>query len=64
MSSIPPHAIWTQDAQDVFQIHMDRITDRLPGIIVILDDICIYGKNREEHDLHLLQLMKTVSQKV
>ena len=48
-------------SQDVFQMRMDQITDRLPGIIAIHDDICVYGKTREEHDTNLLQLMKTAS---
>ena len=48
-------------SQDVFQMHMDQITNRLPGIIAIHNDICVYGKTREEHDTNLLQLMKTAS---
>ena len=48
-------------SQDVFQMHMDQITDRLPGIIAIHNDICVYGKTREEHDTNLLELMKTAS---
>ena len=38
---------------------MDQITDRLPGIIVIHDDICFYGKTQEQHERYLLQLLKT-----
>ena len=49
-------------SQDVFQMCMDQITNRLPEIIVIHDDICIYGQIREEHDQHLLPLMKTATQ--
>ena len=26
------------------------VTDRLPGIIAIHDDICVFGKTREEHN--------------
>ena len=48
-------------SQDVFQMHMDQITDILPGIIAIHDDLCAFGKTKEEHDTHSLQLMKTVS---
>ena len=48
-------------SQDVFQMHMDQITDRLPGIIAIHNDICVFGKTREEHNTNLLQLMKTAS---
>ena len=40
----------------------DQITNRLPGIIAIHDDICVFGKTKQEHDTNLLQLMKTSSQ--
>ena len=45
-------------SQDVFQMWMDQITNRLPGIIAIHDDICVYDKDMAEHDHNLLQLMK------
>ena len=45
-------------SQDVFQIKMDKITDRFAGVIAIQNDICIYGKMQEQHDKHLLQLLK------
>ena len=48
-------------SQDVFQMTMDQITDRLPGVIAIHDDICIYGKTQEQHDKHLLQLLTIAS---
>ena len=32
-------------------MHMDQIPDRLPGIIAIHDDICIYGKMRTRSTL-------------
>ena len=50
-------------AQDVFQVRMDQITERLPGIIAIYNDICVFGKTQEQHDKHLLQLLKTASAK-
>ena len=37
-------------SQDVFQMCMDQIIDRLPGIIAIHDDICVFGKTREEYN--------------
>ena len=46
-------------AQDVFQMRMDKITERLPGIIAIHDDICVFGKTQQQNDKHLLQLLKT-----
>ena len=48
--------------QDIFQMRMDQITERLPGIIDIHNDICVFGKT-QEHDKHLLQLLKTTSAK-
>ena len=33
-------------SQDMFQMRMDQTTDRLPGVIAIHDDICIYGKTK------------------
>ena len=48
-------------SQDVFQMQMDQITNRLPGIIAIHDDICVYGKDTTKHD-NLLQLMKTAQE--
>ena len=45
-------------SQDVFQMQMDQITDRLPGVIAIHDDICVFGKDTAEHDNNLLQLTK------
>ena len=46
-------------SQNVFQMHMDQITNRLPGIIAIHYDICVYGKDTTEHDNNLLKLMQT-----
>ena len=45
--------------QDVFQMRIDNITERLAGIISIHDDICIFGKSQQEHNENLSQLMKT-----
>ena len=46
-------------SQDVFQMQMNQITNRLPGIIAIHDDICVYGKDTTEHDNNLLKLRQT-----
>ena len=54
-------AIGLKMLQDVFQMRMNNITDRLPGIISMHDDICIFGKTKQEHDENLPQLMKTAS---
>ncbi len=44
-------------AQDLFQEAMDAITRDLQGVISIADDICVYGKDNEEHDTNLHNLM-------
>ena len=49
-------------SQDIFQMRMDNVTERLKGIIFIHDDICVFGKTQQEQDENLLQLMK-VAQK-
>ena len=41
---------------------MDQITDRLPGVTAIHNDICVYGKDTTEHHRNLLQLMQTAIQ--
>ena len=46
-------------SHDVFQMQRDQITDRVPGIIAIHNDICVYDKDIAEHGHNLLQLMKT-----
>ena len=47
--------------QDVFQMWMDQITDRLPGII-LHNDICVYSKDTTELDNNLLKLMQTAQE--
>ena len=49
-------------SQDVFQMCMDQITDRLLGIIVIHNDICVYGKDMVRQNRNLLQPMQTATQ--
>ena len=44
--------------QDVFQMWMDQITDRLTGIIAIHNDICVYGKDTAECNNNQLKLMQ------
>ena len=46
-------------SQDVFQMQMDQATDCLPGIITILDNICVFIHTLEENDEHLLHLMQS-----
>ena len=48
-------------SQDVFQMKMDQLIERCPGVIAIHDDITVYGKTPEEHDFHLLCLLNTAA---
>ena len=44
-------------SQDVFQIKMDLIMERCPGVISIHDDIVVYGTSEEDHDANLINLL-------
>ena len=62
MLLVPLHMLFGLNmSQDVYQMHMDQINDRLPGIIAIHNDIRVFGKTSEGHDTHLLELMETDS---
>ena len=45
-------------SQDIFQEKMDMILEQCPGTLGIADDIAVFGKNKQEHDANLHQLMK------
>ena len=45
-------------AQDIFQRMMDQSLDHCEGVIIIADDIIIYGKDDAEHDRRLHKFMK------
>ena len=44
-------------SQDVFQMKMDLIMERCPGVISIHDDIVVYGVSNEDHDANLINLL-------
>ena len=45
-------------AQDVFQRKLDAIFLSVPGVIGIVDDMIIYGRNDQEHDEHLVNFLE------
>ena len=47
-------------SQDVFQMKMDLIMERCPGVISIHDDIAVYGVSDEDHDANLINLLNVV----
>ena len=44
-------------SQDVFQMKMDLIKERCPGVINIHNDIVVYGTSKEDHDANLINLL-------
>ena len=44
--------------QDVFMQRMDMILEKCPDTIVLIDDVIVYGKTKEEHDRNLHILMR------
>ncbi len=45
-------------SQDLFQEAMDKITRDLDGVFAITDDICVFGKDDDDHDANIHKLMK------
>ena len=42
---------------DVFQKKLDEIFQIVQGVTDIADDMIIYGKSRDEHDIHFLNFL-------
>ena len=49
-------------SEDIFQMQMDEIITQCPGILVIHNDVFIYGKDDNDHDANLVNLFN-VAQK-
>ena len=47
-------------ASNVFQKKLDEIFQNVPGVTGIADDMIIYGKSRDEHDIYLLSFLSIV----
>ena len=45
-------------SQDAYQMKMDQTLEGLQDVIVIHDDITIFGKDDEDHDANLIALME------
>ena len=46
-------------SQDVFQMKIDLIIKKCPGVISIHHDIVIYGTSDQDHDANLINLLQT-----
>ena len=44
-------------SQDVFQMKMDLIMERCPGVISIHNDIVVYGTSKKDHDANMINLL-------
>ena len=53
---VQENAIWSKMSQDVFQMMMDLIMEKCPGVISIHNDIVIYGTSEEDHDSNLINV--------
>ncbi len=49
-------------ATDVYQLKMMELFGAVQGVEVIIDDILVHGKNREEHDNRLKRVLDTIKQ--
>ena len=46
-----------KSAQEVFQNHMPELLVDVEGVKVIIDDLLLWGKDDEEHDARLKQVL-------
>ena len=47
-----------KSALNVYQRRMEQVFERIQGVKVIMDDITMYGYNKEEHDTRLRDALK------
>ena len=68
------HAVWqvqipirlpfgVKTSQDIFVQRMDESFGGLPGVICIVDDILVYGRNQGEHDRYLRSTLDRARQR-
>ena len=50
----------TNVTSDVFPEKLDEIFQNVKGVTGIADDMIIYGKSQEEHDMHFLNFLSIV----
>ena len=48
-------------SSEIFQRKMSTLLEGLDGIEVIMDDILVHGRNREEHDAHLNAVLRIIN---
>ena len=50
----------TNVTSNVFQKKLDEVFQNVQDITGIADDMIIYGRSQEEHDIHFLTFLSTV----
>lgn len=50
-------------APETFQKYMYGILDGVPGSLVYIDDVLIFGKSSEEHNINLDKLLTRISER-
>jgi len=54
--NVLPFGITT--APELFQRRMSSVLQGLPGVVCMMDDVLIFGKDQSEHDAHLETVLK------
>ena len=49
-------------APEIFQRKMEELLDGLPGVVCYMDDVVVFGTNKEEHDRHLAGVIARIVQ--
>ena len=49
-------------APEHFQKRMSKILDRISGVLCLIDDVLVYGKNREEHNARLEEVLERLKE--
>ena len=49
-------------APEYFQRHMSKVLEGLEGVVCLIDDILVYGKDEEEHDARLRAVLRRLEE--
>ena len=49
-------------APELFQLRMNRILEGLEGVVVLMDDVLVFGSTKEQHDTRLMTVLKRLEE--
>ena len=49
-------------APELFQRRMNQILEGLEGVLCLMDDVLIFGKDKEQHDVKLMEVLKRIAE--